>query len=81
MGRVRKSELLNWQFELPLHIICFIIYVHISINGQMDPGQSQMLLNITEWFGLLLAEHLDKGLTRTFASDNISTCVKFSKPK
>lgn len=38
---------------------------------QMNPGQIQMLLNISERFGILLAENLDEV---TIESENISMC-------
>ena len=37
----------------------------------MNPGQSQIFLNITERFGLLLAENLDKVSKPLLTSDNI----------
>ena len=40
---------------------------------QIHPGQSQMLLNNSERFALLLAENLETtGLSRTVESENIS---------
>ena len=44
----------------------------------MSPGQSQVLLNITERFGLLLAEHFDKLSKSVVVSDNISKSLIIS---
>lgn len=37
----------------------------------MKPGQSQLLLNVSERFGLLLAENLDKVSNPVVVLDNI----------
>ena len=44
-----------------------------SLHFQMNPDQSQELLNNSEKFALLLAENLEvAGLSRTIESENIS---------
>ena len=53
-------------------------YVQISIVTQVNPGQNQVLLSITERFGLLLAEHFDKLPMPVVVSDNISKSLLIS---
>ena len=42
------------------------------INLKMNPGQNQILLSSVERLGILLAENLNRGLTPTVMSENLS---------
>lgn len=70
------AQISTLQTKSASYTVLYIIYVFL----QMNLGQSQLLLNSSERFGILLAENLNRGLTPTVASKNISMCP-FSKLK